>query len=474
MSKASHSAFVLVPCLFLVSVGSIFAFQYLFGGQPPFSKEVIYFSSPDSKAAFAKISELSNLEIKKRLEGFADPGTNLLQNILSLLPAQISVNPGYLFICNAILHTVCGFLVFTILQTETSTKAGWVGASIFTLNPTCLEWTANLLKDGIFITGCLLCIFSIYRLIDTPCQSKIPKIAQSMGLWCIGLFLIYKSRFYFLELCAVFGLLALGNYIFEFLREFDANLFQKKRRNVFVPIVTFFVFLVLTPIWLGLQGRELCGQDSNFLPIAFSKGHPRSHDSKNPEALTAESISNKSVSHTIFINDIKWKPSTKVPEFIENKLFVLSVRRQGFLNSAGHSKVDEDIKIQSTFEFICYFPKAFVNGRFSPFPGSWFQKGSSEVHSLGRKILGFFTLLYWPLLLAAACYFLQNLRNKMALTLCVFSMVGVLFFSYLVPNIGALNRLRYGFYMLWIAVGAAYLTAIVERRPFGKKTAEPN
>lgn len=433
--------------LFLGVMVSVFSFQYLFGGQIPFSQKVIYFSSPDSFSAFDKITYLRQLDTAKRLEAIGNPQYNLIQNTLSFLPGTCSSNPGYLFFLNSIIHTFCGLLIFFILKKSFTNTGAVVGMAVFVLNPTYLEWTANLLKDGIFIAGGLLCIFSIYRQIDKPCPTKIPKIAQNMGLWCVGLFLIYKSRFYFLDLCAVFGLLVLGFYIFETFRKFKAGLFQKKRGIVFVSFVASVVFLVLTPIWLSLQGKELSGQDFNYFPNAFSQGE-----------------SNNSVSHINVINDIKWKLSQKVPDFIEKKLFVFSVRRQGFLNTAGYSKVDEDIKIQSTLEFISYFPKAFVNGWFSPFPNSWFQKGSSEVHSLGRKVLGYFSLFYWPLLISGGFYFWKNRENNATLVLCGISLVGVLFFAYLVPNIGALNRMRYVFYMLWIAFGATYFVELITAR----------
>lgn len=444
MIRPSKKDLRVLICMFAVVVSSIFLFQYAFGGQAPFSKKVIYFSSPDSKAAFEKISFLNSLEIKIRLQAFGDPTINLLQNIFSLLPKSIFSNPGYLFILNAIIHSFCGFLVFINMRSKFSPKASWTGSSIFILNPTHLEWTANLLKDGIFIFGCLLLIFSISKIVEKPYISLQKKNIDFL-FWLFGLLLIYKSRIYFLEIFGLFGLLVLGIIVLKYLRPSSVPQLHKEWKSAVVNFVAFGLLLFVIPICLGLFGKKYSRQDSQYLPASIV-------------ACPSESSSSQTESKLLSINDIKWKSSEMIPDSIEKKIFVLSVRRQGFLNSAGYSKVDDRIKIQSTLEFMCYLPKALLNGWFSPFPNSWFQKGSSEVHAMGRRILGFLSLFYWPLILAGALYFWENRKQRPTLLLCGISLVGVLFFAFVIPNIGALNRMRYGFYMLWIAFGAAYMT----------------
>jgi hypothetical protein len=437
--------------LFLGVMVSVYSLQYLFGGQFPFSQKVIYFSSPDSFSAFDKISYLHQLETAKRLEAMGNPQYSLIQNTLSFLPGTCSSNPGYLFILNSIIHTFCGLLIFVILRTNFTETGALVGMAVFVSNPTYLEWTANLLKDGIFIAGCLLFILCGLRILGINASFFTAPKPTVYLMAVTGIYFIYKSRYYFLDLICVFGLL-----IFFFALK---DLFYLKPKNYEgkwrVPIsnvLAFILVFLFTPFWLGFKGRDIQKQGGNYLPNLFQLKKITDETSGDFKKILP------------VLDNINWNFSNLVPDEIEYKMFSISVRRQGFLTAAGNSKTDENIKIQSAREFVAYMPQAILNGWLSPFPRSWFEQGSSEIHSLGRKVLGCLTLFYWPLLISGAFYFWKKRENNATLVLCGISLAGVLFFAYLVPNIGALNRMRYAFYMLWIAFGAAYLVEWITAR----------
>ena len=127
MFKEPQTSLKACLLLFLVIASNIFLFQFFFGGQTPFSKDVYYFSSPDSKSSFEAVAALKNSELRHRLLAFGNPQFNLLQNLLSIFPASIFSNPGYLFLLNAMVHTLCGFLVFIILHDKTCTRPRGVG-----------------------------------------------------------------------------------------------------------------------------------------------------------------------------------------------------------------------------------------------------------------------------------------------------------------------------------------------------------
>lgn len=451
MTQETKLKIYIMCFLFLGVMVSVFSLQSLLGGQIPFSQKVIYFSSPDSFSAFDKISYLHQLDTAKRLEAIGNPQYSLIQNTLSFLPGTCSSNPGYLFILNSIIHTFCGLLVFVILRTNFTKIGALVGMAVFVSNPTYLEWTANLLKDGIFIAGCLLFILCSIRILGINASFFTAPKPVVYFMAVTGIFFIYKSRNYFLDLICIFSLLI----VFFALKDLF-SLSPKNREGKWrVPIANvsaFFLVLLVTPFWLSFKKSDIQKQDGKNLSNLFQLKKITDETSGDfKEKLPA-------------LNNINWKFSNLVPDELEYKLFSIAVRRQGFLINAGNSKTDEDIKIQSVREFISYMPKAILNGWLSPFPRSWFEQGSSETHTLGRKVLGCFTLFYWPLLISGAFYFWKKRENNATLVLCGISLAGVLFFAYLVPNIGALNRMRYAFYMLWIAFGAAYLVEWITAR----------
>lgn len=433
----------LVLMLYSVNLFCIFTFQHYFQNSKKSQNSVNSFSSPDSQSALIIAENLSKLDLRKKIFAVADPHYSLLQNILSFIYLNSGISIFFLLLINTGLHTISGLFVYLILFNFFNRPSAFIGSFVFCLNPTSLEWTANCLKDGIFIAGVLMSLFTILYLQKKYLDDKKHNLTYSILIWLAALFLIYKSRPYFLAALLHIMLLI----CFFFILHFSFN-----KKNMVDCIKYFFtcIFIIIIPIYFLSKTSSSILKDNSSYNLNNNK-----NEEINKTPQNALKVAN---------NNIIWKKSDWVPNFFEDKMEFISIRRQGFLNTASFSSVDRDIKLQTAKDFCFYLPKAFLNGLISPYPYFALQKGSSDIHTAGRRVLVIITLLfYYPLLLLGAFYLRKNLNNISILNIFLFCILGIIFFSYLVPNIGALNRMRYGFYMLWVSMGAAYLVEILSQ-----------
>jgi len=104
-----------------------------------------------------------------------------------------------------------------------------------------------------------------------------------------------------------------------------------------------------------------------------------------------------------------------------------------------------------------HFPRALQLGLFSPLPHLWSEDASTPVMTLPRKLIGAITFIFYFFYLGLIMGILSRWKNMVMVLTLTFCMIGILVFSYTYPNIGTLLRFRYGFYMILIALGAAYI-----------------
>ncbi|GJM05805.1 MAG: hypothetical protein DHS20C09_18010 [marine bacterium B5-7] len=152
---------------------------------------------------------------------------------------------------------------------------------------------------------------------------------------------------------------------------------------------------------------------------------------------------------------LSWERSSWLPYEVEAKFYQMARARQGFLWTGGNTIIDTDVTLDSVADFFMYFPRALQVGLLSPFPELWQGVGSTPSMTLARKIIGVATLVYYACLMSALMGVLSHRRVPILWLILLFSLMGVLAWTYICPNIGTLLRLRAGFYMLLITFGAA-------------------
>jgi hypothetical protein len=153
-------------------------------------------------------------------------------------------------------------------------------------------------------------------------------------------------------------------------------------------------------------------------------------------------------------------PSATQPAGNENLLTrafkQIGERRSGFRSyRARESDIDGDVRLDSTGDVLRFIPRATVIGFLAPFPRMWLQRGSYGF--AGRLLSGVETLaMYFVYFAAAVCLWRNRSRLEVWLIFLV-ATTAMIALGLVVMNAGALYRLRYVFWILFIVMAAETL-----------------
>ncbi|MDG1143906.1 MAG: hypothetical protein P8N92_04515 [Burkholderiales bacterium] len=357
--------------------------------------------------------------------------------ILSVFYYLFGSSPLTILPFNAALHAFSAYLVFTILRAFFSASPSMVGALVFVLHPSSFEWVAQVHRDGIFILGILLLMLATLSLT----KEIVSPHAFKLRRWCFwfltaiaGSALIWVSRPYWLHV-SILSLLATFLMVMP--------VFLSRRKTLWRDTALYFV----TFSSIGLMQYGL--MQSHGLQAQFNE-----HVLRNTASKTmGEADPNQEYGPKNWV----WEKTTWMPSIMEANFYRLGHTRQTVHRAGGGSLVDVDRDLTSVNDVLGYVPRALQIGLFSPFPNLWTGEGSTPAMTMARKLMGIVTLLFY-LFLVGTLIALWQMRSKLSFWIVVSNcMIGIAFYSIVMPNIGALIRFRYSFFMLLAALGAAAL-----------------
>lgn len=152
---------------------------------------------------------------------------------------------------------------------------------------------------------------------------------------------------------------------------------------------------------------------------------------------------------------VKYDPP-KLTGTFNRALKQLGQRRAGFRSyRAQESNIDDDVRLTSAGDVVRFIPRAAVIGFFAPFPRLWVQPGSFG-HA-GRLLSGAETLVMYFLYVAAAVCVWRNRKRLEMWLLFLVATSGTIGLGLVVVNAGALYRLRYVFWIMFIIMAAESL-----------------
>lgn len=151
-----------------------------------------------------------------------------------------------------------------------------------------------------------------------------------------------------------------------------------------------------------------------------------------------------------------FREDTSLKGTFSRMLMQIGQRRSGFaMYRAQESNIDGDVRLKSAGDVLSFIPRAAVIGFFAPFPRMWVQAGSYG--RAGRLLSGAETLVMYFLYVAAAVCVWRNRRRVELWLLFLVATIGTLGLGLVVANAGALYRLRYVFWILFILLAAETL-----------------
>jgi len=162
---------------------------------------------------------------------------------------------------------------------------------------------------------------------------------------------------------------------------------------------------------------------------------------------------------------LEWQQTPYLPIFIENKLCGIWSSRYGTVPSGGNTLIDPYVSLNSAIAFVRYFPRAMQIGLFSPFPTEWLKTGNTPAYTIGKRISGGMMILFY-ICIAFFIWSLWEYRKSLEFWIIViYSILGLLVYTYTYANVGTLSRLRYGFFMIIVGIGFAFAVQKIMSRP---------
>lgn len=427
--------------------------------------------------------------------------------IASAFYALLTPKPYTLLPYNALVHALSGCLVLWALLHIFSWWPAFFGSLLFVVNPAALQWVAQIHRDGIFILGNLLVLFGMLQFLNGLKSANTWPLVLGFSGGVAGTVLVWVARLYWVQILLIFVLLvslllALSRRGIQ--RGPDGRKLQGLYYVFFVVCLLLFQgwlvkyhsveFINLPSVSAALsepQGRStvkftgsspaenarpLVSTELAHTPVRPTEKSVGSFPAKDGRPLVPAELGQTPVQPTekpaesspvqaeIDRPAIKpWERSYWLPDFVERKLYHLSVARLGAIMTGGNTVVDTDVRLNSARAFVEYFPRALQLGLLSPFPNLWRGEASTPVMTMARKIMGATTVVFYFFLLGLLVGVISHRKNLITWIILMFCFLGILMFSYTYPNVGTLLRFRYGFYMLLIAFGAANIAEMFLR-----------
>jgi 4-amino-4-deoxy-L-arabinose transferase-like glycosyltransferase len=323
-------------------------------------------------------------------------------------------------------------------------RAGLIAAAFVALWPTFLLHTLQLLKDPLFIAGALALVLCVTTWLTRDYGPRGAIITGALAAVAISLILLV--RFNFAVVIFAFALFSLALLAVRQLVE---------RRplywNMACPVLILAAGVLLLPAHATRGGQKL-------------KRYP-SDGGGPPKAVGGDGIRVPTVVTYLPRSDPEARQSTYAGRFNEAShrmaLRIGSVRyRFTAIYSESGSNIDPDVRFRDLKGLLLYLPRAFEIGCCAPFPKTWIAAGK-RVGSAGKLLAGAETLVMYLFELLAVAAVVRPPRRLAAWLLLSITVFGVTLLGLVVPNVGALYRFRYTFWVLLIILGAKGFEAIL-------------
>lgn len=301
-------------------------------------------------------------------------------------------------------------LVYALGKELFDRRRGLIAMSVVALWPSFLLHTTQMLRDPLFIAAMLLLFLTLAKWL-TRTLSIYEGMIAALTAGVASLFL-WISRGDMWEVSLVIILLGTGFFLLRQVKE------RRLRAGNMLSATLLLVIALLMP---------------RIVP-AYRQLEPSLIDEARPQrALLEESGTQLWSSLPVRISLLRHHFIRKYPQ-------------------AG-SNIDTEVELTGIKDIILYLPRALSIGLLAPFPNMWFVPGAN-VGLKGRVLSGMETLVIY-LFVVMALIALWRGRSRLAIWLTgVIILVGSAALGYVVVNISTLYRMRYGFWMLVIILGA--------------------
>jgi hypothetical protein len=333
-------------------------------------------------------------------------------------------------------------------------RAGLFAAVVVALWPTYLLHTMQLLKDPLFIACGLALVLCVTTWLTRTFSLRGALATGALTAVAVLLLLLVRPQF----AVVIFALVLIG-FALLVVRQL-----REKRPlywNMMCPLPILVVGVLLLSLSTTRVDRKL-------------KHYP-SDQGGQAKAVTGEGTHVPTIVSYLPRPRFESGPPTYAGRFqtSANRMALRfgSVReRFAAVYSQSGSNIDPGVRFIDLATLLLYLPRAFAIGCWAPFPNMWVAPGR-QVGNAGKLLAGAETFIIYLFELLALVAFLRPPRRLAAWLLLSISAFAVTLLALVVPNVGALYRFRYMFWVLLIILGAKGFEAV--RASLGKRRSGP-
>ena len=327
-------------------------------------------------------------------------------------------------------------LTLALGQEIGNARIGLLAAAVVALWPTLLLHSLQLLKDTLFIAAALALVLCVTTWLTRTYSPRRAIVTGAITLFVISLLIFVRSSF---------AIVILGVVLFGFVLLVVRQLIE--RRPLYWNMVG--------PLFLMVAGALLI--TSQTLGASQKLKHHPAIEAGEAKAGATRGIKVRSAASYLPRINYEGSPTTYTGKLSDRShrmaLRIGSVRDRFAANySKSGSAIDTGVRIRNLNGLISYVPRAFVVGCCAPFPTMWLVKGQ-RVGSAGKLLSGVETLIMYVIGLLALFALVRPPHRLAAALLLSISILGVTLLGLVVPNVGAIYRFRYVFWVLLIILG---------------------
>jgi hypothetical protein len=327
-------------------------------------------------------------------------------------------------------------------------RAGLLAAGVVALWPTFLLHSLQLLKDPLFIAGALALVLCVTTwLTRTYGRSSAAGALALMGVTILLLLLI---RFNFIVV--ILALVLLG-FVLLVARQLAER--RVLYWNMACPLLILTAGALLMFILPFFRAEA----------VQSFKHYPSDGGGTSKSATSAGERVPTVVTYLSRARAVEEAPPSYAARLAAaadrgaHRIGSVRYRFAAVYAEAG-SGVDRDVKFRDVKSLLMYLPRAFVIGSWAPFPDMWVAAGR-RVGSAGKLLSGAETLVMYGIELLALVAVVRRPRRPAAWLLLLITVFGVTALGLVIPNVGALYRFRYTFWVLLIVLGAKGLESLL-------------
>ena len=328
---------------------------------------------------------------------FATLGHVLGHNILAAEPLNLVYYLGIL---------CC---VYFLGREVFNARAGMLAAIIIAVWPSFLLHSTQLIRDSFAILCLLALLLALTLLLRRQLSWRAGLATGAAGASLVTLFWVLRGNMWGVVVLAV-GL----TIVFLLWR-------IVRRDKVFAPNILAIVFIAVAMLVAPsrFESTGLPGVKPPVTPLAIPPGRQLPSD------------------EGIFTRMLKQ----------------VGQRRAGFrMYEARESDIAGDVNLNTVADVVEFLPRALVIGFLAPFPRMWIERGTYGL--AGRLLSGAETLVMYFLYLAVGVCVWRNRRRSELWLVFLVATIGTIALGLVVVNAGAIFRLRYVFWIMFIVMGA--------------------